>query len=259
MTLIDDEGNLFGVVNVIDALVVLFVLAVVVAGLAVAGVLGTDERIGNITGTTESDSQYATISLDSQPHYVVDRITVGDSTTHNGATLTVTDVYSTATNATSSAVLLRVEVSDHERLRTGETVGFATDEYSTEGSILEISESNSSLRIEPTTVELKIEALDADVVSAIEVGANQTRTDESLPTVQTVTTQPTDVLVEGADGYVYLREHPTRHDVRLTVELGTIRTESGPQFHGSPLRVGNTITLDLKPTTIDGTVVNVGE
>ena len=47
MEIIDDEGNLFGVVNIVDALVVLEILAVVIAGIAFTNPICQRQRTGN--------------------------------------------------------------------------------------------------------------------------------------------------------------------------------------------------------------------
>ena len=68
MPIIDDEGRLFGAVNIIDALVVLLVLAVVVAGVAL--VTG-----GGSTG--ERPTRTVVVDVGQQPDYVVDAIEEG--------------------------------------------------------------------------------------------------------------------------------------------------------------------------------------
>jgi hypothetical protein len=70
--LIDDEGNLLGVVNVVDALVVLFVLAILLAGAVL--VLTSGEDTGSDRATT-----YATLDLGTQPDYIVSAINEGDT------------------------------------------------------------------------------------------------------------------------------------------------------------------------------------
>ncbi|EMA47126.1 DUF4330 family protein [Halobiforma nitratireducens] len=92
MELIDEDGNLFGVVNVIDALVVLLLLAVVVAGVAL--VTGGEP---NETATEDGETGYATVELGQQPDYVIDRLRTGNTAVLEGTgeTVTVTDVYVT--------------------------------------------------------------------------------------------------------------------------------------------------------------------
>ncbi|USZ67403.1 DUF4330 domain-containing protein [Halorussus salilacus] len=84
MNIIDDKGRLFGTINIIDALVVLLVFAVVAGGTAF--VLGTDDQSTStdqqtttVTPDTSTDQQTTTVTLDIthvQP-YVADAIPEG--------------------------------------------------------------------------------------------------------------------------------------------------------------------------------------
>ncbi len=112
MSLIDEDGNLFGVVNVVDALAIVLLVAVVVAGVAVVsgGEMGVDV-VAALAGTlllvvvvagvavvsgdaTTAETRYATVELGEQPAYVVDRLEAGDvATLEDGDVATVTDVH----------------------------------------------------------------------------------------------------------------------------------------------------------------------
>lgn len=72
MEIIDNDGNLFGRVNVVDALVVLAVLAVTVAGAAFVFDDGG-------SGPEQTATVNATLDLGTQPPFVVDAIDEGDS------------------------------------------------------------------------------------------------------------------------------------------------------------------------------------
>jgi hypothetical protein len=71
MNLIDDKGRLFGTVNIIDALAVLLVLAVVAAGAAF--VLGTDGQ----STTTDQHQTTVTVEITGVQSYVADAIPNG--------------------------------------------------------------------------------------------------------------------------------------------------------------------------------------
>jgi hypothetical protein len=76
MKLIDDRGNLFGAVNIIDALVVLLVVAVVVSGVAfLAG--GGDQGPDDPAPTTEPEPVSATVEVVGVRSYVADALTAG--------------------------------------------------------------------------------------------------------------------------------------------------------------------------------------
>ena len=52
MPLIDEKGNLFGIVNIVDVLVVLLVLAVLIAGIAVVTDTGDSSDVDDSNGPT---------------------------------------------------------------------------------------------------------------------------------------------------------------------------------------------------------------
>ena len=250
--IIDSEGNLFGIINIIDALVILLVIAVVLAGLAVVGVLGGEDPNGEdaTAETNESslvdgdfETQYATVEAGSHPRYIVDRISEGDTVSHNGTNITVTDIYATPTSATSSSVLLGVEFeTDSENpVRTGDSVDIDTDRYDINGEILRVEDTPPAVEIEEMTVDLRIDTVDQDTADAIRKEVDTPTRDLSLVTIQEVTTQFS----------------AANQSVRLTAELGTVQTSGGPQFHSTPIRVGNTIQVDLGTVEIEGTISNI--
>ncbi|MHC3437888.1 DUF4330 family protein [Natrialbaceae archaeon A-gly3] len=374
MQLIDDDGNLFGAVNVIDALAVLLILAVVVAGIAVVGVLGADG---------EPETRHATIDLGTQPDFVVDRVEAGDEMPVDGFShnLTLTDVYVTTANEDGDTengdtqVIVRAEVNGErieredddpifefggERLRVGDEIELESDEYVADGQVTSLDQNGPDLDVETTpillestvsantvdeisegdtveagphtigtvqnvqpypidgdrfrvhlgveletlqdgstptfagqsvsvgnglsltldsysvtgevlrrgtaepagetehaTVELKLEDVDPDVAEGLTEGMTETVRGETLAAIQSVETQPAAVVLESEDGDIHLREHPKNKDVRLTVELRTLETESGIRFHGEALREGDDVVLDLDRTIVSGTVTTL--
>jgi len=269
--LIDDEGNLFGVINVIDALAILFVLAVVIAGIAL---VAAPDDTDSTEPEPETETRYATINLGTQPDYVANRITAGDRTSRDGHNLTVTDVYVTPVKATQSAVTVRVRLDGElgekapnaprfvfagNRYRVGDSLSINTDEYAAKGSIQALDEEGTELNTEYITTEIKLTDIDPDVAAAVSEATDQSSNGDPLVTVQAVTSQPAEVVLQSEDGNIYLRDHPVNRDLRLRAELRTIETDSGNRYHSGPLRVGDSIRLDLGTTTVSGTVTRVGQ
>lgn len=78
MKLIDDRGNLFGAVNIIDALVVLLVVAVAGAGVAfVVGGEDTTQSPNQPEPAPEISHTAATLEITGVQPYVADALTVG--------------------------------------------------------------------------------------------------------------------------------------------------------------------------------------
>ncbi|WP_340100760.1 DUF4330 domain-containing protein [Salinibaculum salinum] len=124
MEVIDENGRVFGVVNVIDLLVLLLVLAVVAAGVAL--VLGS--------GASEAESETATITVraDSVQPYVADAVPpVGDL---DGGSVTsienkTVEPATIVTTNSSGDVLVR----EHPRLKTV-TLTVTVDVSQTDGT-----------------------------------------------------------------------------------------------------------------------------
>jgi hypothetical protein len=114
MQVIDEEGRVFGVVNIIDILVVLFILAVVVAGLAF--VLGNDSS--DSAGDEEIGTATVTLRAEGVQPYVADALSMGPVEDGNVTRIENVSVQPTTvyTENGSGAVLTR----DHPRLKTVE-------------------------------------------------------------------------------------------------------------------------------------------
>jgi len=285
MELIDHEGNLFGKINVIDALAILLVIAVVVAGVAVVAPGSSNDASTSGTNETESANEtesnelvaatrYATVDLGTHPNRVANQITTGDTMERNGHNLTVTDVYSVPTDATSAAVVVRAELEGEltetaanttrfvfggNQSRVGDSLSIETDEYSADGPIQRLDEDGSTLNTESITVDMKIEDVDRDVAASITDGTVQTSRGDTVVTVDSVSTQPAEHVYETEDGELRVQDHPTNRDVRLTLELRTIETESGNQFNDGPLRISDSIRLDLGTITVSGTITGIDD
>lgn len=276
MELIDENGNLFGVVNVIDALVVLVLVAVVVAGVAfvtMGGDAGDDTGSGGDAGhepdsSTEPATQYVTLDLGDQPDYVLERLETGDTGSVGNANAMVTDIeHPSATN--HSAVTIRAELEGTtleddgdttfevagEPLRLGRQLELDMDLYTTNGTITDIGDDPSlASAVTTTTVDVELRNVDPTVADSLENGATATERGESIATVDALERDSAIVVVQSDDGELHEREHPRNEDLTLTVELETVETADGTYYRGTPIGVGQRIVLEFDRLTVEGTV-----
>jgi len=140
--IIDDEGRLLGAVNIIDALVVLLVLAVTVAGVAL--VFGQSDE----SPEPETDTVYATLDLGTQSSTIATVINEGDTyEVTDSNSLTISDLYVTPNGDGRPRVLARVALTgqlsdqyegisyDGAPPRLGRTLEIVTGEYRVDGRI----------------------------------------------------------------------------------------------------------------------------
>ena len=244
MELLDDDGNLFGVVNVVDALVVLLVLAIVAAGAAFVLQPAPEEPD---VGTT-----HVTLDLGTQPDYLVSAINEGD--THNAggeSQLTITDVHLTP-QGSQTRVIVRVELRG---LASGDSIEYAdalprlgraldisTSSYQVGGRIRAIGQ-NDTLTTEQTTVVLSdtMAAADAQEVS---------QGDEIRLAGRTVATVK--------DVAAYATNNPTQRRVIVEANLTTHHQLGERRFGGAPVQRGQTVTLPAEEYTFNGRIDRVG-
>jgi len=244
MEVIDDEGRLFGAVNVVDALVVLLVLAVVVAGVALV-VFDSEEP-------TPTDTTYVTLDLGTQPAYIVEELNEGDTySPSSNAQLTITDVHLTPQDG-NTKVIVRAELVgtpsdggiayDGAPPRLGRTLTIATNRYQVDGQIRAVGGSDTLARADRTVVlRDRIPAADARALAAgdeIRVAGRTVATIEDLA--------------------VYATNNPDQHIVYLQTTLATHRQQNEARFGGQPVRRGQTIRLPGDGYTIAGTIERVG-
>lgn len=244
MELLDDDDNLLGAVNIVDALVILFVLTVVTAGAAF--VLQPDPE-GPEVGTT-----HITLDLGTQPDYLVDAINEGD--TYNAteeSRLTITDVHLTP-QGSQTRVIVRAELRGptsgdsieyaNAPPRLGRTLDIATSTYQIGGRIRGIGQ-NASLATEQPTVVLK------DTMSATDA-REVTQGDQIRLAGRTVAT------IE--DVAAYATGNPTQRRVVAEATLVTYRQSGDRYFGNSPVRAGQPVTLPADSYTFNGRIDRVG-
>ena len=247
MELIDDDGRLFGAVNVVDALVVLLLVAVVVAS---AAFVFSDSPE---PAPPESETTYATLDLGVQESYMVEAIAEGDTYEPDGtSTIRVTDIHLTPQDG-NVGVTLRValdgEVNDQGSLvyagappRLGRSLTIATDRYEVSGQIRDVGESDALEQSrQPVVITSTLEAGTAEAV---------TPGDEIRVAGRTVA-QIDDVTT-------YATENTTRR-ILASVQLNTHRQGDELRFGGRPVQRGQQVTLPTAEYTLTGQIQQVGD
>jgi len=250
-SVIDEEGRLFGVINVIDALVVLLVVAVVAAGLALV-----------VPSGETAETRYATIDLGAQPEYKADQITEGDRWNIAGSPddLTITDVFAAPRTDGQRDVVIRAAINGTvvnpqaeatenppiefagAPLRFGRGLQIETTQYVVEGTITDVSADEQIGT--PTTRNVVVQATGVSETRANRLGEGMT---EILGDTETATV--TSVQTESAEEGV---------DVSLVLTLNVQEQPDGTVlFRGERLRFDQTLTLELGGTIIEGQVIDI--
>ncbi|MFC7227990.1 DUF4330 domain-containing protein [Salinirubellus salinus] len=254
MQLLDDDGRLFGIVNVVDALAVLLFVSLLVAGVAVVGGFGSE---------SEPATRYATVELGEQPVYVAQQLSVGDrsSAGPQAGNVTVTDLsVSGASEPGTATVYARVEIEGAlaERedgpgqrftyadrpLPVGSTLAITGAEYETNGTVVSLDAGGETLNTSTTPVRVET-TVPADVAMAVKEGDAYRIDGQALATITDVRVAPT------AD--------PSRYRLSLALDIETARVEGSDQFAGRTVSIGTTVPFRTASYNLTGSIVAVGD
>lgn len=249
MGVLDDQGRILGLINVVDALVLLLVVVIVIAG--VSFVIQTDPEPSEPTEPVpEIASVTAVLDLGSLPEYVANRIDEGDfySPVEN-SNLTVSDVY-VAPQGDAVRTLLSVELQgpvtndsiiyDGAPPRLGRQLTLRTDDYRVTGNLRALGDGT----VRQTVPVLVSQTVDGSTVSAIQTGDSYTVAGYRVATVESVE--------------VFATDDPEQRRVFLGLSLRTVDVGNGPQFGGTPVRRGVTLSFQTDDYELAGSVERVG-
>jgi len=243
--IIDDEGNLFGVVNIIDALVALLFLAVVVAGAAL--VFGGGESSPN----QNPETTHVTLDLGAQPEYIATAINEGDSySPDSNSQLTISDIY-IAPEDGQTRFIVRAELQgtanddsiDYAGAgpRLGRSLSITTDQYEVSGQIRAVGDAET-LTTETTTVVLQSSISTSDA-NKLAIGDEIQRGGRTVGTVEDVA--------------IYATRDPDKRTVMVEAALQTYTQQGDRHFGSTPVRRGQTVTLPTAEYSISGTIQQV--
>lgn len=142
-------------------------------------------------------------------------------------------------------------------VRIGGEIPFRTDSYQIDGTIIHLGNTTLPGERATTTARIKLSGVAAEVADGIQTGMVERINDNVSARITAKRVEPATVVLTSQDGDIYAREHPTKKDIYLTVELGTRRTDTGLYFHGVQLQEGDNLTLNLGSVTVRGQVIRL--
>lgn len=244
--LLDEEGRLFGVVNIVDLLVVLLLLAVVAAGAALV--------FGGEGGTeTGPETRYATVDFGTHPEGVATEIGEGDSyePQQGSGNVTITDVH-TARSDDGIDVIGRVRLTGESEedvfqyggapLRLTRDVSVKTARYDVSGRIRKVGNA-STLDTERTGIVIE-DRINPAAAGAITPGQEIRVGNQSTATIESISR------------YGTMRTNRTRVFVGLSVE--TVRVDGTPQHGTTRLQENASVALATDEYRLDGRIIAVG-
>lgn len=240
MEVVDDEGRFFGLINIIDGLVVLLAISLLIAGASL--LLGTDDP------DTEQPTRYATISYSTPIESQAALLESGDNlTATNGSTTTtyeVVDVYRSFQPDGDAYVVGRIEYrgtfdTRGEEVLGGDVVSLAVNSYRVTGQVEAVNQSSQTIPTRQESIVLAMNGSES-VVRTLESGQRATIGNETV------------AIVESVD------RNDDSNRTLIGLELQVWERSVGPAFDGSLVRIGNSLTVVTDRAVVRGTIHRVG-
>jgi hypothetical protein len=241
MELLDEQGRIFGRVNIIDALVVLFALAVIVAGAAL--VFGdTNEQPEPEPEPDEPPERtmYVTVVTGGQAATELSTGEIGV----DGTPADITDVHRTPGPRT----YLRLELDGNETdagfrfggspIRLGGGLTLADETLRTGTRVIE-RDTDETFQTDTTEVTLA-STVRTPVAEAVAPDDTQQVGDSTVATITAVDRTAV---------------NETHSDLEVTLELETRTVDGTPHYAGRPVRLGRTLVVGTDSYEFEGEIV----
>ena len=242
MDVLDEKGRLFGRVNVVDAFVVIFTLAVVIAGAALVygdglGNEPTETMHLTLVSETPSATTLETGEIDLESGTIAG--------THRGTTVAITDVHRTA----GPRVYLRTAL---DGTRTDDGFRFE-DGPVRRGDTAVVA--NDRTRATTRIVERDVDPTFSTTTTTVTLWATVRRpVAEAVGAGDEVSVGPTTVAtVTDADATA---RNETHSDLRVSLALETRLVDGTAHYAGRPVRLGRTIGIETDDYEFAGEVVD---
>jgi len=254
MKIVDNDGRLFGLVNVIDLLVILLAIAVVTAGLSLSGIGSTSQSdVSNSkpdSSESAEDTRYATIEVSSQPDYLADLVVTNQTVTIRGQNATIVDIYRTPINA-EVGLTLRVQLNTtnefqfaNESILLGNQLTVASESYQITGTVTELSKTKKSLPVSNHTFALRAEVPPA-VADVVSVGNRHIINGKTVANIESVSTENHSSVSSGNESIV------------VEITLWTIRRNGTRYYARHPVRLGTTVSFQTPQYSLSGQIISI--
>jgi hypothetical protein len=233
MPLIDDQGRLFGRINVIDALVVLFVLAVATAGVAL---------LAGPSQPEDTSPAYTTLTVGPVSEDAATALTTTNNITLTGSetTLNLTDTHVTPHPNTDAALaIIRVNSTRRTLSQINSELAIETGQYNYNATIT--AAGNSTTLTEENTSVLLATTVPTETIKSMQPGDTHTIGPETTATVKDI----------------YQRTvGDNEAQLLVGVTLQTLQDGNRARYAGQALRLGTTVPLRTETYTLTGTILN---
>jgi len=268
MKLIDENGKLFGKINIIDLVFLIVIILFILWGI---GKFFEKEIYSDIYLKMEICEKNGNkiSNCGNVPAYYSDIIMKGDEIFLNGKLSgIVLEKYDFYKNQGNINLLLKLRVLDkngiysfnNKQIRLAGNIDIKTKKTSMSGIIINFNKNLSQIQnqfIEKKVI-IEIQNQDDYIADKINVGDKEIDHDGYIVAkILAKQVKNTEIEVTTEDGLILLAESPIKKDIILEVKLLSEIKENELFFKGQNIKIGNNINIDLENIDISGTIIDI--
>lgn len=255
MKFIDDKGKLFGKINIIDILVVLFIILILVVGLKF--VLVKPNTVWITTTVIVKDQPYEVVD------YLKEEVILGSSEEKIGEILAI---YASPLDTKGEIVIylnLSIEKKNNKFYFGDQELNINRQIKLNIGHV--ILDKANIISINKTVfkeTKITVKALFKDIkpwfAENISKGDIELNTkDKIIAKIIDTEVSPASMITTSDTGEVYLREHPELKDIIVTFELIAKEKKNLLLFHNQELKINNNFKFYTEKYDLSGTIINI--
>jgi hypothetical protein len=270
MNVIDEDGRLFGVINILDFLIIMLSLAIVVAGISVLGIFSADQSNTangggdgnppnqqttpiNRDNRSAAEVRYATVTVDSVNQYLSAAVLSSNNVTVRGTEASVVKTYRTPAESGVRLILLvrlNGEAAEDsgsfsvagQPVRLGERMTVTAATYQVTGRVTALRDTSDSFRIEPVAVRISAR-VPSTVADEVTPGDKFVIGEESVASIRNVSKS----------------EIKDSSKVRMSVQIIVHANLRGGKynFSGETLRLGTNLPFRTSRYEFSGRIISI--
>src|SRR3989344_4985910 len=272
MRFIDEQGKVFGKINVIDFIIIVFVILALIVVVKIVFLQPKEIVYATIQICEKSGNNV--INCGSVPYYMSNAVNKGDNIKSGGkVVLEILNINSLDVNLEKEGesrkdVLLEVRMKVNKKtdglyfkgqvVKIGSPVFFSTQDINIAGVVTKIGEQNISEQLFPKIVLVNIKGEKQCISDSISVGDKEI-TGKGIILAEVIEKQVSDaeiqVITESGD--VLKKFSPIYKDIKLKVKISAENREDQLIFRNDAVKIGKSISFNFPKVSVKGVITEL--
>jgi len=273
MVFIDENGKLFGKINILDLLALIVIILLLVWGVSKLRPTEKEWKIYEVEVCANSDLNVLSCGAPLPDWFYRNIIEEDQMVNLKGIPIAAISKVSLVPYGGGKKVNLLVNMSVFKKgnsfifedtsnknlMKINKKVSFVFSNISFVGNIIGFGDKEELSYFADKSVDLLLKDLRPEIYSMLKVGLSEYDSNSnSIATIIYKTETPSKMIVTSSDGEVFLRENPINKDILLKINLKVKNLSSIYYYNSQEIKIGNTLQLSTLTIDFSGQIVSFG-